>query len=246
MKFLERPNLPNKRAGSVIVDYRTAKTSLKALERLGINVILSCGIPSLNKAVRGHTDMMIHHLGGGRFVCAIEAYEYFKRELSGAEIIKGSKALNAKYPADIAYNAAAVGDFLICNAAYTDKEILGAYGGGKILNVKQGYAKCGVCVVSDNAIITSDGGIYKTALENGIDALKITEGDIRLDGMNYGFIGGASGLIANDTLAINGNIKKHRDSGAIIEFCEKHGVETLSLNDGDIEDIGSIIPISEG
>ncbi len=247
MDFIEKPSTPNKCVGSVIVDYRIDKRSIKALEFLGISVIFSCAVPQLYDAVNGHPDMQIHHLGGNRFVCAPEAYEHYCKVMPDTDIIKGSKRLLEKYPDDVAYNAAVFGNYLICNSPCTAIEILETYkvSNQTILNVNQGYAKCSTCVVSDNAIITADSGIYKAALEHGIDALKITEGHIRLAGMNYGFIGGASGLIANDKLAINGNIETHPDSNVIIEFCKKHGVAVVSLNNGDIEDIGSIIPIFE-
>lgn len=243
MKFLENPNLPTRKVKAVIADYRIDKRSIDALNKFGTEVILSCEVPSLYEAVKGHPDMMIHHLGDNKFVTAAKAYEHFAKAMPEAEIIKGASALTDKYPNDIAYNAAAVGDKLICRRDYTAEEILSSY--KNILNVKQGYSKCSTCIVSCNAIITADSGIYKTAAKNGIDALKIREGYIRLKGMNYGFIGGATGLISNDTLAVNGNIETHPDCGLMRDFCKKYGVEIVSLNSGEITDIGSIIPIYE-
>lgn len=245
MIYFEKPSTPNKCSGGAIVDYRTDKESIKELNKLGVKVFKSCFIPSLYDAVCGHPDMQIHHLGGNRFVCAPEAFEHYTKLLPEADIIKGSKALIAAYPGDICYNAAAFGNYLICNAVSTTIEISSEYQrrGQTILNVKQGYAKCSICIVNDNAIITADEGIYKTALENKIDALKICEGFITLKNMSYGFIGGATGLIAHDALAVNGDIKTHKDSANIISFCKNYGVEVVSLKKGEIEDIGSILPI---
>lgn len=247
MDFIEKPNTPNKCTGDVIVDYRISKESVKTLQSMGIGVIFSCAVPQLYDTVNGHPDMQIHHLGGNRFVSAPEAYEHYCKVMPDADIIKGSKRLSEKYPGDIAYNAAAFGNYLICNSACTAIEILKTYkvSNQTILNVNQGYAKCSTCIVSDNAIITADSGIYNAALEHDIDALKVTEGHIRLAEMNYGFIGGASGLIAKDTLAVNGNINTYPDGRLVREFCKKHGVNVVSLNKGIIEDIGSIIPLSE-
>jgi 2-hydroxy-3-keto-5-methylthiopentenyl-1-phosphate phosphatase len=45
-------------------------------------------------------------------------------------------------------------------------------------------------------------------------------------------------------LAVNGNIKLHPDFEKIIEFCKKYDVEVVSLNNGEIVDVGSIIPVS--
>ena len=110
-----------------------------------------------------------------------------------------------------------------------------------ILNVRQGYSKCSTAIVTGNAVITADTGIYKTSVDNGIDALKITSGNIKLRGMEYGFIGGATGLIAENVLGVNGNIHTHIDSDEIKTFCSKRNVEIVPLKDGILEDIGTII-----
>ena len=247
-EYLSMPNIPNKRSErvkGVIVDYRTDKEAIDTLVSMGIECILSCRVSSLYEAVCGHPDMMIHHLGGNRFITAPEAYEHFKAVIPDADIIKGSKPLKSAYPDDIRYNAASVGRYLFCNAPCTATEILTEYKTLKreILSVKQGYTKCSICVVSENAIITSDAGIYKKAVECKIDALKITEGYIELKGMSYGFIGGATGLIAPDTLAVNGNLKTHPDYNNIVDFCNNYNVNIISLKNGAIYDIGSILPI---
>ncbi len=244
MNYFENANLPNKRSKGVLADYRISEESESFLKSLNITVYKSAKLTSVGKAVCGHTDIQIHHLGKNRFVCAPECYNHYKSILPDADIIKGSKPLSEKYPADIPYNAATFGDFLICSAACTAIEILSEYLSlnRKILNVKQGYAKCSICPINSNAIITADKGIYKTATANGIDVLLIEPGCIELYGME-GFIGGASGLIAPDMLAVNGNIKTHKNCNEIISFCKKYGVEVVSLNQGKIVDIGSIIPL---
>ncbi len=243
--YISIPNLPNKRSKGVIIDYRTDKEAIDSLNSMGIECILSCRINSLYEAVCAHPDMMIHHLGADRFITAPEAYEHFKAALPNADIIKGSKQLDARYPDDILYNAASVGNYLFCNARCTASEILSEYQCMKkeILNVKQGYSKCSICVVSENALITADSGICNIARKNNIDVLKITEGYIELAGMSYGFIGGATGLIAPDALAVNGDLKTHPDYNNIVSFCKNYGVDIVQLKSGSIYDIGSILPI---
>lgn len=245
MHFFEKPNIPNKCSRGVIIDYRTNEESIKELNNLGISTFKSCCVSSLYDSVCGHPDMQIHHLGKERFVCAPEAFEHYTKLFPDADIIKGSKTLTASYPDDICYNAAAFGKYLICNAVSTAIEISSEYlsKGRTILKAKQGYAKCSICIINDNAIITADEGIYKIALENKIDALKINEGFIELKNMSYGFIGGATGLIAHNVLAVNGDIRKHKNCADIISFCKNYSVEVISLKNGEIEDIGSILPI---
>lgn len=227
-----------------IVDKRADEKTVYKLENAGLYVIPTIKIDSLYEAVASHADIQIHYLGKNRFICAPEAFEYYKSRLpKDFTLIKGSISIGSAYPYDIPYNAAALTDFVICNSRYTAIEILSEYKrmGRNILNVRQGYSKCSTAVVTGNAIITADTGIYKTAVSNKIDALKITEGYIKLIGMEYGFIGGATGLIDKHTLAVNGDINTHIDAESIKAFCARHGVELFPLNNGTLEDIGSII-----
>lgn len=59
--------------------------------------------------------------------------------------------------------------------------------------------------------------------------------------LDYGFIGGATGLIDNNTLAVNGDINSHPDSEQIKLFCHKYNVDIISLKDDKLVDIGTII-----
>ena len=89
--------------------------------------------------------------------------------------------------------------------------------------------------------ITADKNISNTAIKNNIDVLLIENKGIILKGYNEGFIGGATGLIENNLLAVNGNIKLHKDYIRIKQFCREYGVDIVSLSDEPICDIGSII-----
>lgn len=227
-----------------IIDRKANEKTVYSLENAGLYVIPTTEIESLYDAVSSHADMQIHYLGENRFICAPEAFSHYQKLIPKEfTLMKGSESLSLKYPKDILYNVAALKDFVICNSRYTAIEILLAYKDTKrnILNVRQGYSKCSTAIVTGNSIITADVGIYKTAVSNEINALKITEGHIKLTGMNYGFIGGATGLIDKHTLAINGDVNTHPDAELIKSFCKQHNVELLPLNDGMLEDIGSII-----
>lgn len=244
-KFFCIPHLPNKCSNSVIIDHRVDKNTINALNALGIEVIFSYKSNRLHSAVCGHPDMTIMHLGYDKFLCSPDSYEYYKLQLPCADVIKGTVELDLKYPYDISYNITILQDFVFMNTASNQIEIYKSYipMEKKILNVNQGYTKCNICVVNENAIITSDTGIYKASIENGIDALLIQQGYIELNGMNYGFIGGATGLLSQDTLAVNGDINTHADCDKIIAFCKNYGVNVISLKKGAICDIGSIVPV---
>ena len=112
----------------------------------------------------------------------------------------------------------------------------------KIVNVNQGYTKCSVCKVSENAIITADQSIAKAAQAMGIDVLPICEGYISLPPFKHGFIGGASGLCNGlKTLYFCGNINLHKDADAIKAFCKNHNREIVSLSDEVLFDVGTLI-----
>lgn len=227
----------------VLVDFRISKNSEKTLIKLGYNVIKTIKQPALQEQVSGHPDMVLCKLSDHDFVVENTFRGFLEPFLEGYNLMSGFSKLKPEYPSDIAYNCALVGNNLFCNEKYTDRAILEYCKSKniKILNVKQGYAKCSICIVSDNAIITADKNIFIVAKENNIDALLIENKGIILKGYSEGFFGGATGLLEKDLLCVNGNIELHQDCDAIKSFCLKYGVNVVSLTKEPIYDIGTII-----
>ena len=157
-------------------------------------------------------------------------------------IISGKKQVREKYPGNIGYNAIVLGDTFIHNLKYTDPAVLGEVEKRKLhkINIKQGYSKCSILPVADDAIITSDKGIFKTLSSYGIKVLLIREGGIELKDKPYGFIGGASGSVEGDILFF-GDVSKHHDFSRIKNFIEFNGKKVIYFDDLPLEDIGSII-----
>ena len=230
----------NKCSKNVVADYKTDISAVKALEAYGFNVIFTKQIDKLHPSVDGHADLQLSAVGKDIVVCE-ENYEYYKNKLT--ESIKcGTSKLNEKYPFDIAYNAAILGKYAIHYFKFTDAVLRECIKKNFLfeINTKQGYSKCSICIVSDNAIITEDDNIIKSIKNTDIDVLKISKGSVKLNGMNYGFFGGATGLYENK-LFINGELKFHEDNIKIKEFCKKHKVEIIELKKGELYDIGSIM-----
>ena len=227
---------------SLVVDFRISKKSLNTLKDLGYKIIKTQPETTVSDAICGHPDIVLCKLKNHDHV-AKATFRGFLIGETGCEIIEGNSILNKSYPFDIAYNAALVGNNLFCKEKYTDISILNYCKNNhiKVLNVNQGYAKCSICVVSDNAIITADKNIFNAAVKNNIDVLLIENTEIVLKGYDEGFFGGATGLIERDLLAVNGNLTLHRDCDRIKHFCDKYGVTVLSLSDEPICDVGSII-----
>jgi hypothetical protein len=256
LKFVNSPNLPKSKVKAVLISADAGQAVLDDLKRFGIEPITVNPCPDIQPQVSAHPDMLFHHVGNNKIVyynsdSNRDVYERLK-EL-GFELIPISKKLAKEYPEDIALNAARIGNYIFCKMGNTATELLDYYNldyynneNIKIIDIKQGYAKCSVCVVSENAIITADKSIAKAAMNVGIDVLLIKEGFIKLNGYNYGFIGGCCGKLSENILAFCGNIKKHPEYNRIQDFLKEHNVSIIILDEkSELHDIGSIIPLIE-
>lgn len=221
----------------VIADYRLPKEQAAELARMGYSVIPTAPLDTVYDEIKGHADIQLHY-AGAKIICAPEVFGYYKERLPGTDLVRGSLCVGAKYPYDIPYNACGMGDTVICRAAYTAPEVLKEY--SRVIDTRQGYAKCSICVVSDTAAITADEGIYKLLIQNGFNALRIRAGDIRL-GKMAGFIGGASGLLRPGLVAFCGGLMSHPDGADIAAFCRENGADAVSLGKGELFDAGSLI-----
>ncbi|MCK9478531.1 MAG: hypothetical protein M0R40_03395 [Firmicutes bacterium] len=247
--FVNLSFLPDKKVSHVIVDKSAPKEFLENLQKLKITPVLSADNMAVSPSLSTHPDMQIFHCGGNTVVCEPCVYDYYARKLSpfGFNIICGNTRLTSNYPTDIAYNVASIGNVAFHKISNTDENILSILTKKhiRIINVAQGYTKCATCIVGKNAVITSDSGIEKALGKLDVEVLKIRPGGIELAGMNYGFIGGACGLLAPNLLAFCGNVEKHLDYKNMKAFAQNHGVYLVSLCSGGLIDIGSIIPIKQ-
>ncbi len=201
---------------------------------MGVSVIHVPYIVDVKPALAGHADLSALHLGGRRILVS-RSIEHFAYALSklGFEPELSERPCLAAYPGDVGLNACLIKNRLFCRAKYADEKLLGfaAEKGLEIINVKQGYAKCSVCIVDESHIITEDRSIHKAAEAFGVWSLLISPGHIRLEGFDYGFIGGASGKLDKNTLAFTGTLKRHPDETRILCFLESCGVEPVFLTD---------------
>lgn len=190
--------------------------------------------------------------------------------------------LTSVYPGNIIYNAVCTDKYFIHNFKYTDKELLasakrwksarsGSAGGfcsseeygsaegfspsGELefVDVSQGYTRCCCLPVDDDSFITSDMGIAKALTAANADVLVIEKGHIKLDGFDYGFIGGCAGHIMTTsnrenkteaikpTILFNGDLSAHPDYNKIAAFINDRGKNVEFFADYPLTDIGSII-----
>lgn len=233
----------------VVIANGLSEKAFNNLHKAGIEIITASDNKSVSKFISFHADISFFFDGEDTLFIASEMKEYenlFKELVPFVKIIP--EKLGKDYPADVLLNCAVVGRNLICNIDTISPTVLKYLKekGFCIINVKQGYTKCSVLPVSDHALITDDPSIAKECIKAGIDVLSVSKGSVALKGFDYGFIGGSSGRISRDTVAFCGDIDTHFDAAKIKEFLYKHSVKCLSLDDNNLYDIGSIIPLYGG
>lgn len=237
MEFITTPYLPKNKSALFIAD----------CEIDGAQVIRPPSIDVLTPSMRRHADLGIVIVGKKRAVCPPETYDYYTGKLSpyGFEIIRGNRSVGRHYSADCAYNVGIVGKkcFLtkgVCDEHLYDILISEGY---EIIETKQGYAKCSICPIDENTFITGDTGIAKKGIENGFDVLLIENDAISLPPFKNGFWGGCSGMGDRDVLLVNGDISLIPAGNKIKKFLDSKNIKIKKLKEGQVIDIGSIIPL---
>lgn len=229
----------------IFIDERSSKEETTELKKFG-NVIK---IPTYNKlyeSIQGHVDILLSLLNDKTLLFHRNIDKNFVDGITklGFTVKFTNKSLEKSYPKDIILNGVNLKDYFIHNIKYTDSILLDNVRDKKLINVKQGYTKCSVAIVNDKAIITSDIAIAKTLEAYNFDVLLLPPGDILLEGLNYGFIGGTCGLVDKNILAFFGSLDKYAYGREVKEFLKKHNVEPYYLSDGTLIDRGSIFTAS--
>lgn len=226
------------------IDYRTTLNEREILKSLNLEIIEIPRCNSLYEAIDGHVDIQLSILNKEqkKIIINKDINPSFKANLKKLNIsyLESKKTLDINYPNNIHLNALILDNYLVHNLKYTDENLL-FYNKDKILvNVKQGYTKCSCLPVSDKALITSDIGIYKALSIYDLDILLIPPGDIILEGLNYGFIGGTGGLINKNTMVFFGSLDYYKYGNEVKAFLSKHDVKPIYLNNSNLIDRGSI------
>jgi len=239
------PFIPKGKASIAIIDGRVCNEIIENLKRYGLEIIKTCKCEELYDAISYHPDIVIHPINYDTVVVAPNVYDYYKDILTffGIKVIKGERKLSRNYPENIAYNVARISRYAVHNTKFTDEKLKYYLikEGIDFINVNQGYTKCSLAIIGENVGITSDPSIYKMLKNHNMDVLLIKEGSIQLPGLNYGFIGGATGMMSKYELLITGTLEEHPSLNEIRIFLKKHKIKPIYLSNNKIIDIGSII-----
>lgn len=218
----------------------------EALKKRSIEIIDFPPNASVGEEIKNHADISFLFDGEETVFVARETQSVCPvLEGIGLKTVVMPHFLGGKYPLDCGLNIVILGKFLICNIDTADAFVLQYFKkkGKTVINARQGYTKCSVLPVAENAIITDDESVNNACKDFGIDVLLVSKGSVRLSGFDYGFIGGASGRISESEIAFNGDVGTHSDYEKINNFLNKYNMREVPLASGELRDVGSILPL---
>lgn len=193
----------------------------------------------LADCVASHADMLFLNTASGVLTHRgyIEEHPSLFAKLP-FEMTTIDESASKKYPGDILLSGLFLSGSLYGRIDKLSRAVTSL--SDKHVFARQGYARCSVCKLTENAIITADTGIADAAHQNGIDVLTIREGYILLKGCDYGFIGGASFTYEN-TVYFFGRVEDHPDFEKMSNFAKKHSVKLISMAETPLNDVGGAV-----
>ena len=244
-KFLNNPNTPDNKVTTVFADIDDFVLK-NTFDELSIKVVQVAENSLLDTPVSRHADILGNYVGKSTFLVdknQDELCNFIKNNNGKTVIIENIKS---PYPNDCLLNFADIGDYIICNKSILTEKIAEFIPQKEIIDVKQGYSKCSVCICKRNTIITDDISIYNAVSQyDNIKSLLVEKGNVSIGKYDYGFIGGCCGLIDKNLLLFNGDLSLHSDFDKIKNFLYDNGVKYIDIKGKPLTDIGSIIPITQ-
>lgn len=190
-------------------------------------------------AVSGHPDIFICKVNNA-VIIAPNTGSKIRQKLDdiNISIFEGKNSIGTNYPLSAHYNAVITEKYLIHNLKYTDPSIIEACNHHKQIDVKQAYTRCSTIALANDRFITSDKGIQKALVKNGLEVLFVKPDGILLPGFDNGFIGGTCGIYGS-TIFFIGNLDHFQEGEKVKQFLT--GYKIIELYDGPLFDGGSLI-----
>lgn len=223
-----------KRAPILLLAYNAPKEALDLASAFGCEVLRIPQWTRLPSHVSGHPDLLafpMRDAGAGEILLLPE--DYYAQNQEFWQSTRISVALTKHlfgdvYPADVGLNQLVMNGRLFGRLDAAAGELLAAY--PDRVNIRQGYARCSVVKLTESAAITADRSIAAALTKAGADVLLIRAGHIRLDGYDYGFIGGASFPLPDGSIGFFGDLSAHPDCEAMTAFAARQGIALRSLS----------------
>ena len=240
---------------TIIADSKMPEEAKKNLKKIG-NVLFINPTSITYDSISSHPDIFFFQKDDA-LIYAPNAPKRIIKELKKRKIklIEGKKEVGKKYPETVPYNAVGIGNLLIHNLKHTDETILSSY--ENHINVNQGYTRCNLLALNENAFITSDVGIFNAVnsqqtTDNSLypheslvetygrtSVLYIDPKQIKLEGQKNGFFPGCCGVWKNN-LIVCGSTKNLKEKAELDKFLKDNNFNLIELYDGDLIDVGSI------
>ena len=233
----------------IIVDNRISPACERYLLKEGYFLIKLAADPDLGEAVASHPDTLLFYSDRQIITtadyCDAAAYIFSDIREFAPDVRVSFTADRRKkdYPHDCIMNALVIGNKIFCKED-SISEAIKDYAkdkGYSVVNTKQGYPACNVLHFGNSAI-TADRGLSQLLSENGIKVSLIRPGHISLTPYEYGFIGGASGVVGNKVYFF-GDLSTHPDCEIIRKAVIDEGYVPISLSDENLADLGGIIAL---
>lgn len=151
----------------------------------------------------------------------------------------GKSAIGERLQDSCYYNCVATEHAFFHRKGFTDEVVLALNETKRMVDLPQSYTRCSLFPLSDEAFITSDGGIAKVLEREGYEVFLFAPQEIRIPVHAYGFLGGTCGRIG-DQLLFLGNPLRHKDGAELVRFVEAHGLEVVALSDESLYDGGGL------
>jgi hypothetical protein len=228
----------------IIADNRIPEEAKNKLEEYGELVLLKTSGITEN-SISCHPDIFFCNTPNG-LVIAPNLPQQYKEILCNKNVsfTEGLLPVERTYPEAAKYNAVITEHYLIHRTDITDHIIVDACKELTSINVNQGFSRCSLFALKENHFITSDEGIYKTLLQQGMKVLLVSPDGIILQDHPNGFFGGACGINRNQ-LFILGALKHFKDGKRVKSFVSLLDYEIIELYDGPLFDGGSIMFIPQ-
>ncbi len=211
--------------------------------QLGYEIIPTDKLSILHPFEQRHADMQSLLIKDSVFVLKEAENLISKLKRTKLNVIITQDNIQRDYPDNIALNAVYINNKLFGKVDSIDLKVKEycLKNNIELINVNQGYTKCSTAIFG-SCFITADKGIFDSMTESGEEGLLIQSGDIALDGVDYGFIGGCS-FYDNNTAYFTGDIKKHKSYNDIQRFLSNRKINIECLTNKKLYDIGGFIII---
>ena len=161
---------------TIIADSRMPEEAKKNLKKLG-DVLFLNPTEITYKSISAHPDIFFFQTKDG-LIYAPNAPKKIVKELKKRKIklTEGKKEVGKKYPETVPYNAVGIGNTLIHNLKHTDSTILSLY--ENHIHVNQGYTRCNLLALNENAFITSISDNRQQSTVNSQRCLSLSKAEL--------------------------------------------------------------------